>query len=62
MTRVLFGIAAAITILLSGITRASADDTTGSNQNPCAVPNEIGSSIEETDWADLGGCYLSGKC
>jgi hypothetical protein len=50
MTRVVVAIAAAIATLLSGIAGASAADATGSRPNPCAAPNEIGSSIEETAW------------
>jgi hypothetical protein len=39
-----------IGLLLSDISRAIADDVHSGQTNPCAVPNEIGSSIEQTAW------------
>ena len=50
MSRVVVAIAAAAAILVSFIRGASADDATGTQPNPCAVPNEINASIEETAW------------
>ena len=52
MTRFAVAIAAALAFAAFGAagTRAHADDGGGSRLNPCAVPNEIGDSIEETAW------------
>src|SRR5438874_787306 len=52
MTRFAVAIAAvlALTAFCAASTHAHADDRDGSRLNPCAVPNEIGDSIEETAW------------
>jgi len=52
MTRFAVAIAAALAFAAFGTagTRVHADDGGGSRLNPCAVPNEIGDSIEETAW------------
>src|SRR5947208_8302683 len=54
MMRALVGITAAASLtfatFFSAIPAASADDGAHSQLNPCAAPNEIGSSIEETAW------------
>ena len=39
-----------ITIFAVGTTPASADGTGRQQLNPCAVPNEIVGSVEETAW------------
>src|SRR5437016_2048510 len=48
MTR--FALAIAFAALGAAGTGAHADEKGGSKLNPCAVPNEIGDSIEETAW------------
>jgi hypothetical protein len=54
MSRIAVAIAAAVSltiaILGSAAPRAYAAGANGSQQNPCAAPNEISSSIEETAW------------
>ena len=54
MIRIRVVIAAAVSltiaILGSAAPRAYAGGANGSQQNPCAAPNEISSSIEETAW------------
>jgi hypothetical protein len=51
MTRLAVVIAAALAAAVGTAgTRAHADDGSRSNLNPCAVPNEINGSIEETAW------------
>ena len=54
MTHIAAAIAAAVSltiaILGSAAPRAYAVGANGSLQNPCAVPNEVSSSIEETAW------------
>ena len=54
MPRIAVAIAAAVSltiaILGSAAARAYAAGANGSQQNPCAAPNEISSSIEETAW------------
>lgn len=54
MTRIRITVAAAVSltiaILGSATPRAHAAGANGSQQNPCAAPNEISSSIEETAW------------
>jgi hypothetical protein len=54
MTRVASAVATVILLVIafltSGISPAVADDGSSARLNPCAVPNEIGSSIEETAW------------
>ena len=52
MTRFAAAIAAALALGAFGGagTRAHADGTSNSTLNPCAVPNEIDTSIEETAW------------
>src|SRR5215472_18483535 len=52
MTRSVVAVVAALALAAFGAagTRARADDSARSYLNPCAVPNEIGDSIEETAW------------
>jgi hypothetical protein len=53
MTRIAVAIAAAVSLtiaILGAAPRAYAGGANGSQQNPCAAPNEISSSIEETAW------------
>ena len=54
MTRVAAAMAAVlflvVAIFTSSISSAAADDGSVAPINPCAVPNEIGSSFEETAW------------
>ena len=51
MTRFAFAIGAAVAFAAFGAGRpALADDGGGSRLNPCAVPNEVGDSFEETAW------------
>jgi hypothetical protein len=41
---------AVFALFSSAISAASAQTTTGSQLNPCAVPNEVGASFEEAAW------------
>ena len=41
---------AAFALFSSAISAASAQTTTGSQLNPCAVPNEVGASFEKAAW------------
>ncbi len=54
MKRVAVGAAAAIlslaAVFTAHVSRAAADEDSSARLNPCAVPNKIGSSIEETAW------------
>jgi hypothetical protein len=54
MTRVGAGMAAALSLVgavfFSDISSAAADQGNGAQLNPCAVPNEVGNSIEQTAW------------